>query len=352
MSPPSPKTYLICSTPRSGSTMLAFGLGSTKIAGNPNEYLDANVVFNWSQQFGFSIRSYADYLQQLIAATSTPNGVFGVKTMWHSVQDTLAVYARTMPELASLPLHEQIAALLHHPKYLFITRSDKLRQAISLVKASQTNIWILWPGDAAPKAAAEPRYDPAAIEEQLNTIIWVEQVWESFFSVSGIQPYRVIYEDLVERYEAVILDILRYLDISVPPGFAVPAPVTVQQADKISEEWVQRFTNEPKTARAFQAAQKVHERIDKLLLEENELLRRQRDDVQVLITPYQRRVEQLESENRQLRESLDRATAEIALLRAQPVPYLERLMRSAYRNTVPDKLRLRLRDLRQGLRSK
>jgi trehalose 2-sulfotransferase len=351
---PTPRTYLICSTPRSGSTMLAFGLGSTKIAGNPNEYLDANVVFNWAQQYNLSIRSYADYLQQLMRVTCTENGIFGAKTMWHSIQDTLAVYARTMPDLAPLPLHHQVNALLNYPKYLFITRNDKLRQAISLVKATQTNIWIHWNGSSGQNAApaAEPMYNAAAIEEQLNTVIWVEKVWESFFSLAGIQPYRVVYEDLVERYEAIILDILQYLNIDLPPGFRVPAPVTAQQADRVSDEWVERFMNEPKSKRAFVDAMRVHERVDKLLQEENEMLRRQRDDVQSIMTPYQQQIERLTTENNQLHLALSKANDEIARLRAQPVPYIELLARNAYRNTVPHKLRLRLRDLRQGLRTK
>ncbi len=354
MSPPSPviKTYLICSTPRSGSTMLAFGLGSTKLAGNPNEYLDANVVFNWAQQLGFSVRSYSDYLQQLMSATCTPNGVFGAKTMWHSVRDTLGVYARLEPELASLPLYKQVAALLYHPRYIYITRDDKLRQAISLVKAAQTNVWIHWNSDPSQNAApaAEPVYDPAAIEEQLNTIIMVERVWDSFFAVAGLKPYHVVYEDLIVRYSEIILDILNFLEIETPPGFTVPPPVTAQQADSVSEEWYQRFLSEPQTARRYQAAQKVHERIDKLLVEENDELRRQRDNIQALIDPFRQQVETLITENLKLQHALAQANVEIARLHAQPDLHIKSLARSVYRSTVPDSLRLKLRDLRRGLR--
>jgi LPS sulfotransferase NodH len=340
MSPPSPvsKTYLIASTPRSGSTMLAFGLGSTKIAGNPNEFLDANVVFNWSQQFGFSIRSYADYLNQLMVATCTPNGVFGVKTMWHSIQDTLGVYARTMPELASLPLYKQVDAMLYQPKYIFITREDKVRQAISLVKAAQTNVWIHWnktpEQNAAP--AADPVYNPGAIEDQINIITLVERTWDSFFTVASIKPYHVVYEDMVARYEEVILDVLRFLEIDLPPGFRVPEPVTAQQADRVSEEWYERFMSESSTARVYQPRKR---RIDQLVEEENDELRRQHEQLQ-------NEVERLTAENAQLQQAL------VELARQKRAPFIELLARSAYRNTVPSSLRLRLRDLRQGLRSK
>lgn len=351
MSPPSPvtKTYLICSTPRSGSTMLAFGLGSTKLAGNPNEYLDANVVFNWAQQLGFSVRSYSDYLQQLMSATCTPNGVFGAKTMWHSVKDTLGVYARLIPELASLPLYQQVAGLLNQPRYIFITRDDKLRQAISLVKAAQTNVWIHWNNDPSQNAApaAEAIYNPAAIEEQLNTITLVERTWDSFFTVAGLKPYHVVYEDLVARYDEIILDILNFLEIEIPADFTVPPPVTAQQADSVSEEWYQRFLSEPQTARIYEPRKK---RIDQLLVEENDELRRQLANVQALIDPFRQQVETLTTENLKLQQALAQANVEIARLHAQPDLHIKSLARSVYRSTVPDSLRLKLRDLRRGLR--
>jgi LPS sulfotransferase NodH len=343
-------TYLICATPRSGSTLLSFGLGSTKLAGNPNEYLDANVVLNWSQQLGFSVRSYTDYLQQLIAATRTPNRVFGAKIMWQCVKDTLSVYAATVPELAALPLHEQIAVMLHQPRYIYITRKDKLRQAISLVKAAQTNIWIQWSGSAVQKAApaAEPTYHPAAIEEQLNTITTVEYTWQSFFRIAGVEPYTVVYEDLVERYDDIILDILRYLQIDIPPGFRVPPPATERQADSVSEAWYERFQTEPKTAAIYQNSTQVHEFINKRLLQENEALRLERDQLlRNRNAPNEAEVKRLTQQNRHLSAELEYAQAELNRLRAQPTPYVELMARAAYRKTVPERVRLRLRALRQ-----
>jgi LPS sulfotransferase NodH len=56
-----------------------------------------------------------------------------------------------------------------------------------------------------------------------------------------IQPYTVIYEQLVSAYEETALDILCYLDIppSRRPTFSERR--MKRQADALSEEWAQRY---------------------------------------------------------------------------------------------------------------
>ena len=62
-----------------------------------------------------------------------------------------------------------------------------------------------------------------------------------FFATSGIEPFRVIYEEFSPRYEETILALLRWLGVTPPPDLTLPNPRTVRLADDRTDEWVARF---------------------------------------------------------------------------------------------------------------
>src|SRR3954469_24130707 len=104
--------YLVCATPRSGSTLLCETLRATGIAGNPHEHFE---VFRHSSQ-PRQPREYFDGVSdpevlgllspldpprsdpepaaawwgRIAQAGATPNGVWGGKLMWGHVPDLLA----------------------------------------------------------------------------------------------------------------------------------------------------------------------------------------------------------------------------------------------------------------------
>ena len=62
-----------------------------------------------------------------------------------------------------------------------------------------------------------------------------------FFATSGIEPFRVVYEEFSPRYEETIFALLRWLGVTPPPGLTLPDPRTVKLADDRTDEWVTRF---------------------------------------------------------------------------------------------------------------
>ena len=64
---------------------------------------------------------------------------------------------------------------------------------------------------------------------------------EALFSENAIQPYSVVYEDLVEASEKTTLHILQYLNIPLPASFSFGERQMKQQADTLSEEWYERY---------------------------------------------------------------------------------------------------------------
>ena len=74
------QSYLVCATPRSGSTLLCEALGSTDLAGPPAEYFLPKDDGHWCREW--DVKGFEAFVDRALAAGSTPNGVFGAKVMW------------------------------------------------------------------------------------------------------------------------------------------------------------------------------------------------------------------------------------------------------------------------------
>lgn len=94
---------LICATPRSGSWLLSGLLHSTGVAGHPHEYFYAETEATNRRNWG--IATATEYLDRVLEAGTTDNGVFACKLTWaccptSSASSTLAQAATsTMTDL-------------------------------------------------------------------------------------------------------------------------------------------------------------------------------------------------------------------------------------------------------------
>jgi LPS sulfotransferase NodH len=259
-------SYLVCATQRSGSTLLVEALKSTGVAGHPEEFFEARVrtgrprtaagyfrepgapdigdILGDPEKLGPApdyssldgIDSYAEHLERSFHLGTTPNGVFGAKLMWGHLEDFVH-FAHRLPAFRGLDLPDLLPAVFPRPRYVWVTRRDKVRQAVSLWKAIQTEAWR---GDADP-AAHEPRYHEAAVDHLVRMLADHDTSWEAFFAANGIEPLVIGYEDdLSDGPEAAVRRVLRHLDLSVPPGWRAPKHMR-RQADERSEEWVAAY---------------------------------------------------------------------------------------------------------------
>lgn len=80
------KCYLICFTPRSGSSWVSDLLISTKVPGRPLEWVNPNFVRHNAEVFGAN--NIHDYLFMLMAKTSSPAGVFGMEASFFQLNLT------------------------------------------------------------------------------------------------------------------------------------------------------------------------------------------------------------------------------------------------------------------------
>ena len=179
--------------------------------------------------------TYGSYLTWAKEQGTTPNGVFGAKVMWGYMAD-FADLLRGIPGMAGLPVPELLAWAFPGLRYVRVTRRDKVRQAVSLWKAVQTQAWR-----HGIAAAAEPSFDLRAIDHLVRQLQEHDAAWTGYFTGVGVEPLVVTYEDLAAAHEPAVRRVLEYLGIEEPHAPACEPPKLRIQADATSEAWVERY---------------------------------------------------------------------------------------------------------------
>jgi trehalose 2-sulfotransferase len=215
-------SYMVCSVPRSGSSLLCELLAGTGVAGAPAEFFHPDKMAALRE--GWQTPDLDTYVRELLARKTSPNGVFGVKAHWGQYDP---LFAEKDPRTIFPDAH-----------IVFITRRDRLRQSISWVRALQTRKWA---DQDRPRVERPAVFDADHITRKLGRIEREEKLWESLFARHGITPHRVLYEDLVETQEATVRAVLEWLGVAVPAALELPAPRLGRQADELSDEWAQRY---------------------------------------------------------------------------------------------------------------
>ena len=257
------RSYLVCSTQRSGSTYLCRLLASTGVAGNPQEYFEARADTGVPPSPGYflaglprtgagirddprpaegpeysdlrAIDGWESHLERSFRAGTTENGVFAAKLMWNQLPD-LEQHAVAVSEFAGATGAELLGRLFGNPSYIWMRRRDKVRQAISLWRALQTRAWRL-DSPAGDTSAPELHYNFEGIEHLRRRLTADDESWGRFFLHTMIEPQELFYETDVETDPArAVTQALAHIGVDEPPGWK-PAARMVRQSDRLNETW-------------------------------------------------------------------------------------------------------------------
>jgi len=240
-------SYLICTTPRTGSTLLCGLLASAGVAGAPESYFRRQGQQDYAVQWGIANSPgggfrYADYLQAALAAGRTDNGVFATRIMWETLEEVVGELRTMSPGLpgGSVSLLERAFG---HARFVYLRRKDIVAQAVSLLRAEQTNVWHdpLQATRSAPDHEAQFDFDQ--IRQRVQVIDQHNAAWQEWFSSSGIEPFPVLYEELSVDPVGITHRVLDFLDLELPPG----QELAVQHrrlADELNAQWIARYQAE------------------------------------------------------------------------------------------------------------
>ncbi len=243
------QTYLIASTPRSGSSFLAAGLVATGVAGRPEEYFAAEHMGAYKEDLKLPHDcSWPEYLAKVMACAATENGVRGVKVHWRDVV-LLA---------GALGFRDDPGAVLEmlFPTAVFvnIVRADRRAQAISLFRAEATGEWFRssgpphgargWGLYLARPAASRTAVDLAGAAPTYEQIVGIERsldaeqaAWTTYFRTRSRTALTVRYEDVDGNYRGEIARVLQFLGADPAHAARAPQPPLERQSDHINERW-------------------------------------------------------------------------------------------------------------------
>jgi len=240
------KSYRIWMSQRNGSTLLCKGLESTGIAGKPGEFfnLSANTLCE-----EYQLEGYEALRAKLWSLGTTSNGVFGIKHSYMNYRYDAIIQEianlRGYPQTDKIDVQELFSDIFPNCKHIFLTRRNKIRQAVSWWKAINDQVWHLEQGKTHQNDPAfyEEKYDFDALSHLFKEAVLRECSIQSYFTKYKIQPLTLVYEDFIQDFEGTIRLIVEYLEIEASAIDIAPFYYE-RTATEQSEQWVQQFREE------------------------------------------------------------------------------------------------------------
>lgn len=242
------KSYLICTSPRSGSTMLCELLAETKVAGKPGSLFHEPSIDAWLDYYNLDAADFATRRDMLYGIFGEARARGKGKTDFCGVRLQRGSFAFFMEQLQFLypdcPSDVGcIEAEFGPTLFIYLSRQDKLDQAISYIRAEQTGLWHRR-ADGSDLERLEPRredgYDPEAMQSQVAEFIEFDTSWRSWFDEQSVVPLEVSYETLSREPQKQLARILDTLGADGSIAHEIPTP-TVKLADDINLRWRTRF---------------------------------------------------------------------------------------------------------------
>lgn len=217
--------YMICSEARSGTHFLKAPLGHLKI-GNPREFFCGDILSSIT-----NINSLMEYCV---------GGYWGVTVF----SGYLASGIKKLKALSGLSTEndwEVLNTLFPGIKFIHYCRINKIKQAISAVKAGRTNVFVKRLN--MPTLLDNTEFCRKEILQKIDKLVQREAAWLNFFDRYQITPYVLTYEDLCRDRVTALENLLCFLEFDTVnltealSGVQYP----IQQYDEISEEWYQKY---------------------------------------------------------------------------------------------------------------
>ncbi len=243
-------TYVICTSPRSGSTLLCDLLAATGVAGNPGSWFHRPSLDDWARGLHVSRQEdgEAAFVSRLFDAARELGGgsgnVFGLRLQRHSFAFFFETLRRLHP--ASSSDVDCFERSFGPTLYIHLYREDKVGQAVSYIRAQQSGLWhVAADGSELERVAPhrDPRYDAAAIKAQVEIFTEFDRLWSAWFRHERIEPLRLSYARLADDPLLATRDLLENLGCDARTADHI-VPGVSKMADATTEDWIARFQAE------------------------------------------------------------------------------------------------------------
>jgi trehalose 2-sulfotransferase len=244
-------SYVICTSPRSGSTLLCKLLAATGVSGNPASYFYDPSVEDWLADLNVEVdpnETESEVLKLAFRAVvregRKDTGMFGLRQQAHGLAFLCEKLAVLYPREASCT--DRFQQAFGTTLFIHLTRADKIAQGVSYLKAKQTGLWHVAPDGSELERNAphrEPSYDGKTLQGCIETMIAFDCNWNEWFLHEGIEPLRISYDDLAADPVGMLRNVLGHLGLERAAADGI-MPGVRKLADTTSMRWAARFRAE------------------------------------------------------------------------------------------------------------
>jgi LPS sulfotransferase NodH len=201
------RTYVICTTPRSGSWLLCRQLVNAGI-GVPSEYFGIDHINALYTRLGVDPRDTRAYLKALRERRTTPNGVFGTKLLWPQLADRRAAIK---------------VELLRDTKLVYLNRRDLAPQVVSLHLSIVTGRWDFTETTSPNRRSDIAIGDPTHLAECEDLLARQHRAWQELFEGQRLRVETMHYEDIIADQAAAVKRVAALVGLA-PSEYRVPPP--------------------------------------------------------------------------------------------------------------------------------
>ena len=242
--------YIVCGTPRTGSTLLCKHLASAGTSGDPHSFYRRQDVAEWAEGWKLQVRDTmgelefnAAYLDAAITAGKGGTDIFGLRLMRENLDELSAILDQIFPGLASdtARFQDSFGGVLS----IHLSREDTARAGKpSLIKAQQAGLWHIAPDGTEIERVApaqEPHYDFGQIKGELAKLEAYDAAWNIWFAAQGLTPLRIGYKEYFRRPGGGLLLHSARPSAFKPPNAEAVQPGVAKPADETSLDWMRRY---------------------------------------------------------------------------------------------------------------
>jgi LPS sulfotransferase NodH len=228
-------------------------LARTGHAGVPESYFHRPSVSEWLTDLNLIPSAFPSKLNALEAALEAARNagrgdgnLCGIRLQHDSLGYLMAQLSLLFPDAPNDA--SRIEAAFGPTRFIYLTRADKLAQAISHERAAQSGLWHR-NADGSVYERLTPEgpvgYDFDQIALRMAEAKARDEAWRIWFSDERIDPLVLAYDDLSTDPRAALQRVLIYLGLD-PALAQSTAPPLAKLADDQSRDWAARFAAETK----------------------------------------------------------------------------------------------------------
>ena len=241
-----PTGYMICTAPRSGSTLLCTLLRATGVAGWPESFFHGPTLSQWAKRL--DVFPVEDPDMGALFAAGRAKGcaggqVFGMRQQWPSFGLLRQALEQQRPEPTD---RARLEGALGSLRYIHLKREDKLDQAVSYIRAEQSGIWHRNADGSIYEALPQCRedgFDASVIAAQIAAFETHDAGWSDWFASQDIAPLHLSYTGLAADPNGTLREVLNWVGLDPAHADGITAP-TRKLADSQTQDWIARYTQD------------------------------------------------------------------------------------------------------------